>query len=415
MSEPTFALGDALLPSTANHGSWQQLPGLPGVEQDFGDSQVLSLWLSIFDLKSKATARHYRTQIGRFRLFLQLLHPELDDNKHLKLATEQDVVLYEMALGHKTAPNGVQPNLRLSNAQLLAHGLSKQPFAEALKKSSIDQALSVLNALYEYLRTPNGVMVAPYVTVNPIRRVRKSQNRAVQQTSRYLPLAAISAMNQCLHEAIKQAQSASDKLAVLRYERRLWIFTLLFGLWGRRDELSRLTMGSFIQKSSKEWDVKLHRKGDKVQELPVSNWVIAGLRRYRASLGLAPVWDAQDVTPAIANLRGGVIKKISPQILYLEVKELAAETADEIKRGVLAVDVDQDERDYMVQRLELCSPHWFRHSGPTIAINNETIALQLASKILGHSSVATTSQMYFHADRTKMREGLDTLAQSFSA
>lgn len=378
-----------------------------------GDQQVLQQWIGIFDMKSPATARHYRTQSGKFRLFLHLLHPDWEDNTHLKQASEQDVALYELALSFKPMPNGERPDLRLTERELLRHGLGEQPFGRALKKSSINQALSVLNALYEHLRTPNGAMPLPYVLVNPVKRVRKSATRSVKQTDRHIPLEGVQAMNTYLFTVIERARLAGDGQAVIRYERMLWIFTLLFGLWGRREELSKLSMGDFRQQHDEAWKVTLQRKGGKEEEVPVATWVIEGLRRYRASLGLGRSWAAGDTLAAIQGLRviQGSTGHGSPQILYLEIKRLATETAEELSSGVLLPEISTERRSMLVERLGRCSPHWFRHSGPTIAINSGAISLESASKMLGHSSLATTSQMYYHADDALLRSGLDALGE----
>lgn len=379
----------------------------------FGDSHALQLWLSIFDLKSRATARHYRTQSGKFRLFLRLLHPDWDEDTILQRASEQDVAMYEMALLLKPMPNGERPNLHLPTQELNRMGLDSQPFAVALKKSSVNQALSVLNALYEFLRTPNGVMTQPYVVVNPVKRVRKSVTRTVRQSDRHIPLEGIQAMNDYLLAAIERATKASDSQAVIRYERRLWIFTMLFGLWGRREEISNLSMGDFRQQHDETWKVSVQRKGGKQEDLPAANWVIQGLRRYRASLGLPKSWVSSDNTPVVQGLRlvkGATNNEhISPQTLYLEIKALASETADEVACGALLPSFSPERRVMLCERLVRCSPHWFRHTGPTIAINSGGMSVENASKMLGHSSLATTTQMYYHADDQQTRAGLDSL------
>lgn len=385
----------------------------------FGDDEALRLWVSIFDHKSPATARHYRTQSGKFRLFLRLLHPEWSANCHLQMARESDVAMYEQALGLKAGRNGVRPNLRLSPDELSLHGLQDQPFETALKQSSINQALSVLNAMYEFFRTPNGVMVEPYVTVNPVKRVRKSSTRTVTQTDRHIPLEGIQAMNSYALSAIEQAKMTGDTAAVLNYERKLWIFTLLFGLWGRRDEVSKLSMGDFRQLYDQEWKATLQRKGGKIEEIPVAKWVITALRRYRASLGLPAAWQAGDMTPAVTGVRQVATKgrqistqHVNAQTLYVQVRLLACETADEIGLGRLLPDLEQEQREMLIERLKRCSPHWFRHTGPTIAINSGAMSVENASKMLGHSSLATTTQMYYHADDKKTRAGLDSLGDT---
>jgi len=384
-----------------------------------GDSQVLALWLGIFDLKSPATARHYRTQAGKFVLFLQLLHPDWAPETHLQQASEQDVAFYEIALLRKPLPGGALLDLTLPEQALAALGLQAQPFGAALKKSSVNQALSVLNALYEFLRTPNGVMTWPYVSVNPVRRVRKSDSRANRQTDRHLPLEGIQAMNDCLRAAIAHARQGADAKALARHERRLWIFTLLFGLWGRREEISKLSMGDFRQLHDGSWKVRLQRKGGRQEEVPAAEWVVRGLRQYRASLGLPMGWQLDDPAPAVQGLRlaGGRsgTRHVTAQTLYLEIKALASETAEEVACGVLLPGHAPERRTLLAERLARCSPHWFRHSGPTIAINSGAMSVENASKMLGHASLATTTQMYYHADEQQTRSGLEALGDQLKA
>lgn len=404
------------------------LPARTALNADFGDAQALQVWLSIFDMKSPGTARHYRTQTGKFLLFLRLLHPDWVANSHLKQASENDVSLYELALAHTPLPNGRSPNLRLSSDELVLEGLDKQPFAKALKKSSVNQALSVLNALYEYLRTPNGVMTEPYVFINPVTRVRKSATRNVLQIERHIPIEGVKAMRDYLHATIDHANAVGDKAAVMRYERKLWMFTLLFGLWGRREEICNLTMGDFTQQHDGAWKVALVRKGNKEQSLPVAKWVIDGLYRYRKSLSQPLYWDAGDRSPAIWGIRikppsRGKTRQTMPlqsgkpigaQALYNEIKSLAQETADELERDVMSFNVETDRRPLIVKLLRQCSPHWFRHTGPTIAINSGAMSIENASKMLGHSTLDTTSKMYYHADDEKTRVGLDSLGSALS-
>lgn len=391
-------------------------PARPGAQ---GDSAVLAVWLSIFDLKSRATARHYRTQAGKFLLFLQLLHPDWAPDTHLKQASEQDVAMYEMALLLKPMPGGARLDLTLPEAELARLGLAAQPFAMALKKSSVNQALSVLNALYEFLRTPNGAMPQPYVSINPVKRVRKSVTRSLKQTDRHIPLDGIQAMNDYLLAAIARARQCGEPKRVVRYERMRWIFTLLFGLWGRREEVSQLSMGDFRQLHDGSWKVLLKRKGAKEQEVPAADWVVMGLRQYRASLGLPMAWDREDPAPAVQAMRlidgKPSTVHVTPQTLYLEVKALACETADELSCGALLPGYSPERRVMLAERLVCCSPHWFRHSGPTIAINSGAMSVENASKMLGHTSLSITTQMYFHADDEKTRTGLDRLGEQLGA
>jgi len=392
-------------------GAGLALSGQPvGAADD--DNSVLRAWLAVFEMKSQQTASSYRSQSNKFRMFLQLLHPQRPQSFQLKLATEMDVAAYEAALSHQTRGNLTLPSLRLSPDQLMAYGWTRQPFARPLKKSSVNQAIAVLHAMYDYLRTPNAGMLEPYVVVNPARRVVKAGNRKPTKIDRVLPKAALLAMNSYLLASIANAQSQNDLSAVRRMERQLWMLSLLFGLWARREEVVKLSMGDFFQAYDGTWFVKLQRKGGHEQDVPVPDWVMQRLGRYRKSMNLPAQHAPGEPLPAVLDVRYTELsraRRISAHTLYMQIKDLAISTADELSAGRLLADLAADERSRLSNILQRCSPHWFRHTGPTIAINTGAMTLPDASHLLGHQSTATTSLMYHHADEANTRAGMQEL------
>ncbi|WP_371436241.1 tyrosine-type recombinase/integrase [Polaromonas sp.] len=379
------------------------------------DEKVLALWLSGFTRRSKATARNYRTQAMKFRLFLQLIHPDWPRNTHLQRATQKDVENFEAALTLKDLGADERRLVQLSPGELTLFGLKEQPFGKPMATSSVNQALAVLNAMYSFMREPSQQMPAPYVIYNPVRIVRKSVSRAVTQTDRYIPLDGIQAMHGMALVLINEATGTQDAQKILEYERLLWMFTLLFGLWGRREEICQISMGDFKQANDDGWRVYLKRKGKRdAESIPASKWVIEGLMRYRESLGLTRAWGIGDLRPAIGTLRKrpglAELDHINAQTIYLQIKNLASKTAAAVESGKMLPEITDDRRGRLTTILRSCSPHWFRHSGPTIAINTKTITIENASKILGHSTLATTSQMYYHGDQDAMRSALDGMS-----
>lgn len=376
------------------------------------DNSVLQAWLAVFEMKSPQTANSYRSQSNKFRMFLQLLHPQRPQNFQLKLATEMDVAAYEAALSHQTRANLTLPSLRLTQDQLQHFGWARQPFASPLKRSSVNQAVAVLHAMFDYFRTPNAGMREPYVVVNPARRVVKAGNRKPTKIDRVLPKDALRAMNTYLVTGIENAQAHNDLSAVRRMERQLWMLSLLFGLWARREEVVKLSMGDFFQAYDGTWYVKLQRKGSHEQDVPVPDWVMHRLGRYRKSMNLPAQHAPGEPLPAVLDVRYtefSLARRISAHTLYMQIKDLAACTADELSAGQLLAEMAAEERKRIASILQRCSPHWFRHTGPTIAINSGAMTLPDASHLLGHQSTATTSLMYHHADEAKTRAGMEEL------
>jgi integrase/recombinase XerD len=381
------------------------------------DDAAIATWLSVFQAKNTRTVHSYRSQSTKWRRFLELLHPERPNQYQIKLATEQDAIAYELALSHRTPEGKPQPTSNaflLTPDQLQAHGWKKQPFAQPLKRSSVNQALAVVHAMYDYLREPNAAMTEAYVAVNPLRRVLKSGIRTPRKTERILPQAAVQSMNIYVLRGIETARALGDEATTRLMERRLWMLTLLFGLWTRREEITRLEMGSFCRSPNRQWQVRLHRKGDREHMLAVPDWVIAGLRRYRASIGLPEQWLSGDTTPALLDLRFKGLpchKKLSAHTLYIQIKNLASETAIEIESGRLLQELGDEEKGEIVGALQRCSPHWFRHTGPSLAINSGTMTLAQAAEVLDHKSTSTTWSMYYHGDDNQTRAGLEKMAQ----
>ena len=303
--------------------------------------------------------------------------------------------------------------------------LPANPFARALSQSSINLSLTILKAMYEAWREPPAQHLAPYVMFNPAKRPRQQQPRGSIQADRHVPKEVLMAMAQfsqrCLEEAhidVKlHPDSAAHRLRLDRLERRQWIFTMLFGLWVRRQEAVNLKMSSFTQDFQGAWSVTVVRKGRKEQSVPVSDWVMQGLQRYRRHLGMEPLPRPADTHPAIMRIEGKdkPDKNLTAETLYQEIKMMAREVAEEISHGSLMSDFSEGQRQQAVNMLMSFSPHWFRHTGATLSINSGAMSMENASKFLGHSSIHITAAIYHHQDDAALRNGIDALSGSLTS
>lgn len=412
------------------------------------DLSQLQHWLAGFGHKSLNTFRSYRAEALRFRLFLKCAHPErmgTDAERYLlRDATETDVMLYEAVLGQTSfggaAAPRIQPNNELlSSLQLetqlisgpfygLKRGpsekLPKNPFARAASQSSINLSLTILRAMYEAWREPPAQHMQPYVSFNPANRPRKQQPRTSIQADRHVPKEILVAMarhnEECTRAALAAMQAEPEvsvhKARADKLVRRQWIFTLLFGLWLRRQEAVSLKMNAFAQDFNGDWTVRVLRKGRKEQSIPVSGWVIEGLRRYRLHFGMDELPRASDTRPAIMRLeaREESERNLTAETLYQEIKQMAADLSDEISLGRVLTELTEAQREQALSMLGNFSPHWFRHTGATLSINSGALSMENASKFLGHSSIGITAAIYHHQDDGELRRGIDALGNGLA-
>jgi integrase len=213
---------------------------------------------------------------------------------------------------------------------------------------------------------------------------------------------------------LQMAREPEGSVKVAAIERRRWILALLFGLWGRRSEIARLKMSDFVMDSASRWSVTLKRKGGRLDTIPLADWVVHALMRYRQSLGVSALPHATDDSGAIGLLR----KRQSPgradmppgnQLIYREVLQAAREAACALRAGEVLPEMDAIQREAVASRLDELSPHWFRHSGASLAINTGALSLMNASKLLGHSSADITFRMYHHSNDSQITDGVQQL------
>ena len=374
---------------------------------DYTDADALKAWMQPYAKRNSHTYRSYRFQAFRFRMFLEAAYGAMPNL--LQLAREEDVMAYQDAL-QRLPDCEFDPSPELLRSY--GFGGRQVPFEVPLSRSSLGQCLSVLHAMYEFMRKPQIATGVPYVMANPVTRVRRSVSWAQLQVDRYLPLEALRAMRAQLQAEYEEADSREHQLRNARTE---LILVLLFTLWLRREEAVLLRERNFVS-SMEGWSLKFQRKGGKEGMLPVPDTVMEALKRYRTSMGL-PALPGPVSAPVLRPLSGVVSKTLDPVTLYRDIKSLALRTRDALQARVL--DLVEDEpvseamREHRLQvvceKLERCSPHWLRHSGATHAINQELMTLETVSKALDHESPALTASMYLHADESSIRKGSEAL------
>ena len=378
------------------------LPRLAGPETD-EDTAALQRWLVIAAYRNAHTFRSYAREAQRFQVFLQRLHADSPTRPRATLlrdATEADVALYEAVLLGKAKPE-VYARLGSPFAHADNTGLLRP---RALKDSSVSQALNILHALYEFWMQPDPATRQAYVGANPVHRLKRATVRAQRQVQRKFPLEALHAMLQtCDLRAVENPPV---------WLRAKFLLALLFGLWLRRSEIAKLRACDFSF-DGRAWTVTVRRKGGKVQTLPAPEWIMDIYAQYRLSMGLSPIPSAESNEPVILPIRGQK-ETISDSLIYRILVKTAQQAKESLEAGLVMPELPESRKHAIASILGKVSPHWFRHSGASIAIEAEIMSLENASKVLGHSSAVVTAAMYYHPDEKKISEGLKKISAMFS-
>jgi len=411
--------------------------GLPAIltttqAGEWDDASALASWLGFVAMRNGNTFRSYRKEVLRFRVYLHTRYssePSRPTRYLMRDATELDVVDYEaQMLG--AYGNGKRVNPMPVPADLMRlYGLKTQPFVTydpsglpqplALKTSSANLALSVLHALYEAWCRPDPSTKMAYVGTNPVSRFKRSRNRVQHQTERNFPPEAIQAIYASLERRARDAPGDGPLCA-----RQRWIASLLYGLWGRRAEMANLRMRDF-QHDGARWVVKVRRKGGKEQSLPVATWVMAEFMAYRESCGLSKLPSPQEDLPCIIRFHpgprpdGGDALRVTPvnsqanvntSLIYRDMVRACRWAAQDLRAGRVLQSMEGAQREWVAGKLDQVSPHWFRHSGASIAINSGVMSLEDASKMLGHHGTDMTQRMYYHPELNRIADGIEQLA-----
>lgn len=380
------------------------------------DQAAIDYWLSVYQLKSPNTYRSYKLEATRWIAFLEFKKGSAESSL-LKRATEQDVEAYLLALGRpKEDRNKTSPPFHPTPlpAELLARArLRLQPFLVEHSPRSMARSLSSISSLYRTLGTPIDSSGATYVRHNPTSRLGKMQDRTVAKAEKYFTPRVYEEMLQTIAMEFDAAKTPLQKRQQIR---RKWIVVLIYGLWIRIAEATSLSMSDF-KKTQDVWSARVVGKGRKVREVVVTAAVIDHLIQYRKSLGLpALLTNMEEDIPAIVALvkRSDQFefRHCNTSSVYREIKAIALATAKRLEAQEIGL--TSEDHEVLIQQIMSISPHWFRHSGASEAINAGYPLVEAAAR-LGHSDVTMTQEMYYHGERRKSRDALSEIEAARSA
>ncbi len=401
----------------------RQQPGL------LFDLTAVGNWLEPFRRKSPHTHRAYQRVAAYWLYFLEQTHGHHADL--LRRAGPADAHDFLRALTHEALDDGAPRNaaIRASGVgqfelartgpapfwqdrrpkALPNHfGVASNPFARPKSHRSVAQTIAALSSLYKFNNTKRSAADDALLDFNPFSDLGRFIVKHDAKTDRVFEPTAYLRLLATTDQMLQQAETTIQQQRAIRLR---WITVALFNLWMRISELSGLRMSDFRQRGG-VWFASVHGKGRKVRAVEITPAVMKELIAYREALGLPSLPQRHETDiPAVVSLRrsGSHYPSMTPRALFGEIKELGAAAADRL----LASHPSPEDLEVqsLAERLRQISPHWFRHSGASEAINGH-FPIADAAERLGHKDPAITVRMYYHGDAKRRVGALQALEQA---
>ena len=336
------------------------------------DLHAIQTWLQEFD-HSPQTQRTYRKEAERL-----LLWCILQKEKALSSLNRDDLRDYQQFLVDP------QPLAQWCGPRRPRHDPRWRPFEKALTPNSIAQAITIINALLNYL------VEAGYLAGNPLGLMRRQRTRKQPKqtttTERFfeqdLWLLIIKYIQQLPRNTPRQQRE---------HARLDFLFHFLYLLGPRISELANHNMQS-IKKIQGKWWWEVTGKGQTTQQIPVNDQLLKAIIRYRQFYHLTPLPRTHDEQPLIMNLMG--TKRISVNMIHRIVKA----TFDGCANWIV-----EDHPEYAA-KLRKASTHWIRHTAITHQADSG-IDLRYIQRNARHASIETTMH-YQHAETHRWHDSM---------
>ena len=336
------------------------------------DYDAITIWLNRFET-SPYTQQNYRKEIERLYLWA------INRGMALSDLTLEDMEEYKLFL------KDPQPADEWCGPPVARDKAHWRPFAGPLSSASQNQSLTILNTCFGFM-TQMG-----YLKYNPMqllfKRDLRQQINKTGKIERYLE----HELWDFLWEFINAQPRTTDKERD-EYERRLFLFSLLYLLAPRLSEVALHQMNSFVEERGKWW-WRVTGKGNKTAKIPVPEDMLAALKRYRGYLGLSALPSPEEERPLIMDLRSQ--HALTPKSIYLIVKQTLADAADQA----------QARSPQRAQKLRQASTHWMRHTSITHQAD-KGVDIRHLKATARHASI-TTTQRYMHAEEDAWHEDIN--------
>ena len=336
---------------------------------------------------NKATFTAYRHEIERFLLWAWLVlkksiftlqRGDLEAYVNFCLNPSSDWIGTENArryIGVERLPNPAwKPFIIRVNKKEQKDGILPNKSTYKPSQKAIHAIFTTISCFYNYL------LLQDKISVNPVSLIKqKSKYLQKQQTQRVIRRLSDQQWEICLSVALEKADLDPKN------ERTLFILCAMYLLYLRVSEFvasDRWTpqMGHFYRDSNGAWWFKTVGKGNKMRDIAVCDDMISALKRYRLSLGLAPLPSMNEATPLLSKEKGvGAIT--STQHIRRLIQSCFDESVERLRQKN-----SNDEAD----ALELATVHWLRHTGISDDLNKRGRPTAHVRDDAGHSSSAIT-------------------------
>ncbi len=254
-------------------------------------------------------------------------------------------------------------------------GKSVDPKKYALSPKALREIFTVCSSFYSFM------IMEEYTEVNPIQHVRQKSRFFMKKQGKQKIRRLSSLQWGYVIETAEQLADADPN----RHEKTLFMMTALYAMYLRISELAatrRWTprMCDFYRDQDGLWWFNVVGKGNKQRQIAVSDKMLAGLKRYRQSLNLAPLPSPAEQEDLLPKTRGkgpitstSYLRKIVQGCFDLAIERLKADNMTEDADSLLEATV-----------------HWLRHTGISEDVRHRP--REHVRDDAGHSSSAITDK-----------------------
>ena len=350
-------------------------PGAPRVDAT-NDYQAINSWLATKS-GNPNTHRAYKKEAERM-----LLWSVIERGKALSSLTVEDCARYRdwLSLLGRTEetqwPFRIPQSTWLGDKGAARHHQAWRPFDGALSANSVKFAITIASGLFEWL------VRVQYCAFNPWNGVSKSLAANADEPSPDVEFMRAFSVGQWEYLMSYLAAQPNTR----QTERLKFVLQFAYSTGLRISELVDASVGRIYTMPLSDglgvrWMLKVLGKGNKWRAVPIPSDAIDALTTYFIHRELNPdiITNASD-TPLIASLTS--MDGVTTSALSKSMNGLFDEVANALKAEGKHIEAKTFER---------ATVHWLRHTcGSHLALSGE-VPLNVIQRLLGHSSLQTTS------------------------